>query len=453
MKRIFVLTAVIALVAGCGPAKDISTSYNVVLISIDTLRADHLGCYGYDLDTSPNIDRFARDGIVFENAYSTAPKTPESHMSMFTSLYPSVHRVFTITDESKVNVLDSAATTFPEMLKQNGYTTVGIHGGGFMDGKFGFDRGFDVYRMGGQAGAERWLKENGGKNKFFLFYHTYHVHDPYTPRSPFDTMFDPDYSGDIVHDRTQLMEMSATGWYSDFSETFWSFVDKEDPRDVEHLVALYDGEIREMDTELGQLFRAIERYAPHTIVILLSDHGEEFGEHNSGFLHSQMYDETLHVPLIVKHPEYPGGQRISNRVSLVDLAPTILDMLSVFGGEGFQGEALAFYEGERNRAASIFSEYPLKERYALIKGNRKLIQSERGKELYDLLDDPNEKRDLTESRRQGLDSKSVLQELHAELTEIVEGNKALSVVVNKEHKQELLDEETLERLRALGYIK
>jgi hypothetical protein len=128
-------------------------------------------------------------------------------------------------------------------------------------------------------------------------------------------------------------------------------------------------------------------------------------------------------------------------------------MLSVFGGEGFQGEALAFYEGERNRAASIFSEYPLKERYALIKGNRKLIQSERGKELYDLLDDPNEKRDLTESRRQGLDSKSVLQELHAELTEIVEGNKALSVVVNKEHKQELLDEETLERLRALGYIK
>lgn len=428
-------------------------AYNLVLISIDTLRADHLGCYGYNRDTSPNIDRFARDSIVFANAYSTAPKTPESHMSMFTSLYPSVHRVFTIVDESKINVLDGSAPTFTEILKEQGYRTVGIHGGGFMDGKFGFDRGFDSYRMGGSVSVQNWMTENAWKNKFFVFYHTYHVHDPYTPRPPYDTMFDSDYHGNIVHDRNELSKMSASGWYADFSKTFWKLADKNDPRDVQHLVALYDGEIREMDAELGLLFETIDRYALNTIVILLSDHGEEFGEHNGGFLHSQMYDETLHVPLIIKHPGYPGGARIEDRVSLIELAPTILDMLSIPGGEAFSGETLLADKKHGSMEKDVFSEYPLRENYALIHRDRKIVVSERGVELYSLKNDPGELSNLAADSNHSPENASGLEALRAKLADIIAGNETLSNIVNKEHKKDTLNQETIEELKALGYIQ
>ncbi len=463
MKGMTIPAAVMVFFAACAPQQESPTkeersvakadAYNLVVISLDTLRADHLGCYGYNRDTSPNIDRFARESIVFENAYSTAPKTPESHMSMFTSLYPSVHRVFTIVDESKINVLDGSAATFTEILKEEGYRTVGIHGGGFMDGKFGFDRGFDTYRMGGQVGVQKWIMDNAWKNKFFLFYHTYHVHDPYTPRPPYDTMFDADYGGNIVHDRNELAKMSATGWYADFSKTFWSLADKKDPRDVQHLVALYDGEIREMDAELGLLFETIDRYAPDTIVILLSDHGEEFGEHNGGFLHSQMYEETLHVPLIIRHPEYPGETRIADRVSLIELAPTILDMLSISAIEAFPGRTLLVDKEPGLVEKAVFGEYPLKEKYALIKSGRKIIVSERGLELYSLTDDPGEQHDLAAGSNQSPGSAPGLEDLRAELDDIIAGNEARSAIVNKDHKQDQLTQKTIDELKALGYIK
>ena len=463
MKGITLPAAVMVFFVACAPQRESPSNrersvakpdaYNLVLISLDTLRADHLGCYGYHRDTSPNIDRFARDSIVFENAYSTAPKTPESHMSMFTSLYPSVHRVFTIVDESKINVLDGSAATFTEILKEQGYRTVGIHGGGFMDGKFGFDRGFDIYRMGGPVSVQKWMMENAWKNKFFLFYHTYHVHDPYTPRPPYDTMFDSDYDGNIVHDRNELSKLSASGWYADFSKTFWKLADKKDPRDVQHLVALYDGEIREMDAELGLLLETIDRYAPDTIVILLSDHGEEFGEHNGGFLHSQMYEETLHVPLIIRHPDYPGGSRIADRVSLIDLAPTILDMLSISGVEEFPGGTTLVDKEQGRIEKTVFSEYPLQEKYSLINRGNKIIVSERGVELYSLKDDPGELIDLAAESHQNPRNASGLAALRAELSEIIEGNETRSAVVNKEHKKDLLAQKTIQELKALGYIK
>lgn len=455
------VTLAILLFAACSPQRESPSlevtssepsAYNLVLISLDTLRADHLGCYGYNRNTSPNIDRFARDSIVFENAYSTAPKTPESHMSMFTSLYPSVHRVFTIVDEPKINVLAETATTFTEVLKEEGYRTVGFHGGGFMDGKFGFDRGFDTYRMGGSVSAQKWLSENAWKSKFFLFYHTYHVHDPYTPRPPFDTMFDSDYRGNMVHDRAELGRLSASGWYADFSKTFWSLVDKNDPRDIEHLIALYDGEIREMDTELGSLLETITRYAPNSIVIILSDHGEEFGEHNGGFLHSQMYEETLRVPLIIRHPDYSGG-RISERVSLIDLAPTILNMLSVENVEGFQGSALVSAMKREPVEKIVFSEYPLREKYSLIRVGRKIILSERGLELYGLEQDPGELHNLALPPYRESSLATEIDTLRAELSDTIAANAKQSRVVNKELKQDVLTQKTIEELRALGYIK
>ena len=247
--------------------------------------------------------------------------------------------------------------------------------------------------------------------------------------------------------------MSESGWYADFSKTFWELADKNDPRDVQHLVALYDGEIREMYAELGLLFETIDRYAPNTIVILLSDHGEEFGEHNGGFLHSQMYDETLHVPLIIRHPGYPGGTRIEDRVSLIELAPTILDMLSIPGGGKFSGESLLADKKQGSVVKDVFSEYPLRENYALIHRDRKIVVSERGMELYNLKNDPGELINLAADSNRSPENASGLEALRAKLADIVAGNETLSALVNKEHKKDSLNQETIEELKALGYIQ
>ena len=390
--------------------------FNVVLISIDTLAAAHLGLYGYPRDTSPNLDRYATNAIVFENAYSTAPKTPESHMSMFTSLYPSVHLVFTIRARSKLHVLDDEIRILPEILKENGYTTVGFHGGGFVDGKLGFSRGFDEYRRGWQQSAEEWLWRNGTKSKFFLFYHTYRVHDPYMPKSPYDRRFDPDYNGPIVHDLEALTKMAGSKEWIDYSTTFWKAVDKNDPEEVAHLVALYDGAIAEMDEDLADLLNANDRYAPGTIVIILSDHGEEFGQHGM-FKHNQLYDEVLHVPLIIRHPDRYGGERIAERVSLIDLAPTILEMLSISPSNQFQGRSLLDHIDQVGDVRPVFSEFPLGKKLALVNRDRKLMVTNEREELYDLRRDPEERRDLRrpEVARSSDDPASELDALRKEM--------------------------------------
>ena len=447
MKPVLTFAAAIILLPACGVQKD--TDYNLALISIDTLRADHLGCYGYPRNTSPNIDRFADEATVFLNAYSTAPKTAESHMSMFTSLYPSVHRVFTVIEEAKINVLDENISTLPQLLNARGYTTVGFHGGGFVDEKFGFGRGFDVYRKSSQGEAEAWLKENAAKGKFFLFYHTYAVHDPYTPSPPYDTLFDSDYHGKIVHDPDVLVEMSGSSRRRQLHEVYWDRVDKNDPVDVGHLIALYDGAIAEMDSELGNLFNSIETYAPQTVVIFLSDHGEAFGEHNGVFLHSQMYNEAVHVPLIIKHPDKPGGAKIKDRVSLIDLAPTILNILSIEPVEQFQGKPLTEDGGKHHQGQIVFSEYPGQSKLAVIGNDKKLISKKQGFEFYNLLDDPEELHNLANVDNAELDFLILKDALNG----IANANKGSEKALNRQRQQDYLTQETIDGLKALGYIK
>lgn len=431
-----------------------SDSFNVVLISIDTLAADHLGLYGYPRDTSPNLDRYAANAIVFENAYSTASKTPESHMSMFTSLYPSVHQVFTIRDRSKLHVLDDKILTLPEILNENGYTTVGFHGGGYVDGQLGFSRGFDQYSRGQQRSAVEWLWRNGTKNKFFLFYHTYRVHDPYTPKSPYDRRFDPDYNGPIVHDLEVLMEMAESMEWIDYSAIFWKTVDKNDPEEVAHVVSLYDGAIAEMDEDLADLLNAIDRYAPGTIVIILSDHGEEFGQHGM-FTHNQLYGEVLHVPLIIRHPDRQGGERIAARVSLIDLAPTILEMLSIPPSDQFQGRSLFDHIDPIEGARPVFSEFPLGKQLALVNRDRKLMLTNKREELYDLRGDPEERRDLRrpEVVRSSDDPASELDALRKEMMRVTQENASVRDRLGVRGSTEAPADGVLQQLQALGYLE
>jgi arylsulfatase A-like enzyme len=428
---------------------------NLLLVSIDTLRADHLGCYGYERPTSPTIDRLAAASAVFENAYSVSYHTAESHMSMFTSLYPSVHRVRNSV-HGTVNRLHDGVTTLAAALAAAGWRTAGFHGGGNVARSYGFDRGFETYQITTEIDpAVAWLAAPPAE-PFFLFVHNYRPHDPYTPLPPYDRLFTGDYRGRIVADRAQLDREAGKAGFAAVRDAFWGRVDRTDPRDLAHLRALYDGEIRQIDAALADLFAAAAATARPTVVVLVSDHGEEFGEHG-GFLHDDLYEELLRVPLILHHPRVSAGRRVAPRVSLIDLAPTLLDVVGVPAPDQFQGESLLPVVEGRRTPGSIYAEKirslsrdarkgrPL--HYALIHGDVKLILKGRP-EVYDLAADPGERRDQTATSPE-------LRPLRQLARRIEEDNGARrqSLGVPLAAPEEALDAEAVEQLRALGYLR
>ena len=311
-----------------------AAKYNLLLISIDTCRADHLTCYGYNRDTSPHLDQLAREGVLFENLTAAASWTVPSHMSMFTALYPSVHGV-----ESGSARLGEGVPTLAQILAQRGYVTAAFVTGPSLNHRFGFDRGFQTYddftvsrlfdnvdiREGGFDHvvtdpvithlATQWLQKHSREN-FFLFLHYWDCHDDYIPPSPFNKKFDPAYSGK-EHGRYILFRQDELAAHISVM-------------DLAHLVALYDGEIAHTDEHVGKILQLLEalQLSEKTLVIVLSDHGEAFLEHGKLLHANSLYEEELHVPLIMRLPGViPAGKRIVGNVSHVDLLPTALGLL------------------------------------------------------------------------------------------------------------------------------
>jgi arylsulfatase A-like enzyme len=317
---------------------------NVLLISVDTLRADHLGAYGHTLPTSPVVDgRLAAKGVTFEDVLSQSPKTTPSHMTMLTSLYPCMHGVTMWEDTGPGAVLSPRVRTLAEVLRNAGWKTAAFTAGGPMDASRGFDRGFDVYKHGSQLPrAVKWLDANAGRGRFFLFFHTYEVHDPYAPGEKLRAEFVRDDAGPLVEAVRKIR--SGVGGWEQAHKLFWAAVDKNDPGSVATLQRLYDAGIRGMDRgTLTQLLDALDRLgvADDTLVVFTSDHGEAFGEHGN-FLHDDLYAGTLHVPLILRWPGgLPAGRRVPGRARLLDLAPTILDLLHLPAPPQTQGLSLA----------------------------------------------------------------------------------------------------------------
>jgi arylsulfatase A-like enzyme len=442
-------------------------SCNLVLISLDTLRADHVSAYGYPRGTTPLIDRWAEDAIVFERAFATAPKTTESHMSVFTGLYPTVHQVFTVDHPGQarpgqIHRLNDRIPTLPEALKQSGYHTLGFHGGGNVAGKFGFERGFDRYKPvdlthpRGLARIFRFVNSMALRpdEKFFLFVHSYHVHDPYTPKSlPSRTTA---YDGKITHDTNTLREMVRSGQCESVARCFWSLVDTTSAVDVRHLKTLYDAEISELDAAVGALLQQLDKVPGETVVVLMGDHGEEFREHGA-FKHNQIYNEILQVPLIIKHPRLREGIRVEARVSLIDLLPTLLEILGIEADLPVQGSSFLPLLATGRTRKEIYAEYPPFGLYTLIAEDKKLIlkgapsldmNSYEKVELYDLRRDPDEERNLAESDP---DSQALFERLVGRLFGVL-------ILRNSIHQAdapviERLDEETMEQLKALGYLE
>jgi arylsulfatase A-like enzyme len=314
---------------------------NVLVIGIDTLRADHLGCYGYRRDTSPRIDQLASGGVLLERTVSQAPWTLPSFASIFTSLYPSQHGAATVDSRIRPSV-----PTLASILAGQGYLTAALVNAPLMQPEYGMATGFDFYdspppdsiRTAGRIteDALSWLGDNK-KKAFFLFVHYFDPHLSYAPPAPFDRMFGGDYTGSI-RGSFDLDYFSSTN-----SRDIRREIELLSREDRDRIVALYDGEIAFTDSAVGALLDGLRDLdlEQRTLVVLLSDHGEEFFDHG-GLDHGHtLYDELLSVPLIFSLPgTLPAESRLEGQVRLIDVAPTILDILGLEPPAHFEGMSL-----------------------------------------------------------------------------------------------------------------
>jgi len=448
--------AVVALVRGAIAIDAWRTADgpNLVLISIDTLRADRLGAYGYALPTSPALDRrLAGEGVTFENVLSQSPKTTPAHMTMLTSLYPCEHGIELWPDENvPANVLSPRVHTLAEVLKNAGYTTVAFTGGGHMHRARGFAQGFDVYKHRFQLErALEWLADRP-RRKFFLFFHTYEVHDPYLHPLEYVRRFAPDYQGPVLQAVERLLarpvESPDRG-----AKFFWRSVDRQNPDDVRFVSRLYDAGIRRMDdTTLTALLDKLDQLdvAHDTLVVFTSDHGEAFDEHGA-FLHDDLYAGTLHVPLVLRFPgRLPAGSRVSQPARLLDVMPTVLQLLGVPVPHGVRGRSLvALARGApvTERPEPVVSEYNLNpERvFESLRRDRLTYIVDGGSER--LFDEPGEQDDRAASRPADLAAmRAALDRWRAEC-------RTLATVFGPRGGRVVPDDETVRQLRALGYVQ
>jgi arylsulfatase A-like enzyme len=329
---------------------------NILLISVDMLRPDHLGCYSYGRPTSPNIDRLAAEGALFENAISSTSWTLPAHAALFTGLADSVHGC-TDTDRR----LAENRHTLAERLREAGYATVGFFSGPYLHPVFGLGQGFDEYvdctsyaALSAQTAAETgtvdgtkiwdashaditspevtrrvsaWLAANR-RRPFFMFVHMWDVHFDFIPPPPYDRKFDPDYQGSIDGKRF----------------LFNTAVNASMPRrDLEHVIALYDGEIAWTDEHIGRMLAEVDALGlrESTVVVLLSDHGTEFFEHGRKAHRQSLYDEVIRIPLIVRYPgRIEPGRRHADQVRIIDVLPTITDLAGLGTPDDVMGQSL-----------------------------------------------------------------------------------------------------------------
>ncbi len=414
------------------------TPPNILLISIDTLRSDHLGCYGYPRPTTPAIDGFRRDAIMARMALANAPSTLPSHASLMTSLIPQHHGA----SHTHRIPLSREALTLAEVLQEQGYETLAVVGSGQLVRQYGLAQGFEVYDEIPEdrpfadtvaRGLELLLRRPSAR-PFFLFLHTYEVHHPYTPTREHLVALDPKY---------------AHGELPSYSpERLWEMSEEKDvfsPAELQPVIDAYDGEIHSMDQAFAGLVSSLRRLGLYDrlLVVFTSDHGEEFGEHGFVGWHSHtLYDELLRVPLLIKLPgQRQHGRTLQPIVSLIDVAPTILAQAGIEAPADFEGhDVLPLLNAPLTATpAVVFARermpFETGRFWGLRLGHWKL---EEGR-LHDLGRDPLERVDLAAQRP------NVMADLQRLLYSTVRARRPLRA------EEVSLDAETLSRLRALGY--
>jgi arylsulfatase A-like enzyme len=352
------LTAVLVLLgaAACGPRPP-----DVLLIVVDTLRADRLGPWGGPPGLTPFMDRLAASGVVFTNAYSTSSWTNPAVASLFTSRYPSQHHVSRF--DSK---LADGEVTLAERLGTGGWRRVGILGNFRLTAALGFGRGFDAWfppLIGSKVRAHRvaqdtvrfydrqlaphpWSRWTRHPILFYLHFMDPHaVYDP--PEAIRRTRVGPPPAG--VDEAVAVAKLLNFTRWGDLS-----------PPELTYLEKLYDGEIAGLDAELARLFRRLHRRGllDNTIVVLTADHGEEFGEHGGAQHGTALYEESVRIPLLMTGPGLPAGRVVTDEVSLVDVAPTLLALLGLTPEPRFEGRSLLARLASHADPADVILELP-----------------------------------------------------------------------------------------------
>jgi arylsulfatase A-like enzyme/Flp pilus assembly protein TadD len=413
-----VLAAGVACHRSSEPASRPLRPLNVVVITIDTLRPDHLGCYGYTRTETPTLDRIAHSGVLFENGVTQTPLTPPSHASIFTGLNPPSHKV----RDTGGFILSRSTPTLASLLQQRGWDTGAFVSSAVLKRRFGFDQGFAVYddRMPRPGNGQEFLEDaerragdtvdhavqwidGRGSQPFFLWVHLYDPHTPYDPPSPY---------------REQYKDR------------------------------LYDGEIAYADRELGRLMDSLQRKSPpeKTLVAVLSDHGESLGEHGEYSHGVFLYDSTLRIAFLLSGPGVPSGRRVTPQARTIDLLPTILELMGSAAPAGIEGASLVpFFSGKNADTATSYAEtlYPkINLGWAELRGIRtnqwKYIRAPRP-ELYDLTRDPGETQNIAAGHA------SEVRALEARLVAASRSGGPEKVETTP------MDEKTLAQLKSLGY--
>jgi arylsulfatase A-like enzyme len=449
------LPALVCALASCGrAARDAAPAapHNVVWFVVDTLRADHLGLYGYARDTSPFLDRFAKErGVVFDAARATAPWTKPSVASLLTGLDPRHHQV-TLHHHRLHSSLDS----LPEVLAARGFQTAAVQSNILLASPFGYGQGFDTYdedalaahdtSTGEQVHAEavRWLREERDPSRpFFLYVHHYEPHFDYLRAG--DAFADAPYEGPLKGGEAMDELIAATPLLTD--------------ADVEFLRARYDAEIRYQDELFERFVAELDALglARDTLLVFTADHGEEFREHGRLSHQHTLFDELLRVPLVLALPGDPHpGRRVRTPVSLVDVGRTTLDLLGIddrsfpgrslrplFAGEPARGPEPTVLAQTETLPAGATEPLALE---AVVSGGWKLVRDPRAgtRALYGLSADPGELVDLAARDPKRAD------ELERELDDWL----ARNADRRRDFEAEVIElsEDTLRRMRDLGYF-
>lgn len=392
------------------------TQMNLVMIVVDTLRADHLGCYGYHRKTSPHIDAFASEAMVCETHISPAIPTHPAFTTLNTGQFSITHGIVA---HSGRNLIPRSSPWLPSILHQNGYTTCAVDN--LSQWQLDFHRGYEFYIDPTQRNtlslnatnrqinkrALPWLEQHH-REKFCLFIHYWDPHTPYLPPRAYRKLF---YDGD-PHDpgNTSLADFEKhplgrtwrTTWFKQLGGNI---------TDAAYIEALYDAEIRYCDEGIGTLLETLDRlgHRDDTLVLLLADHGEMMYRHGIFFDHHGLYEGNLHVPLIIRHPELKPG-RVAEMTAHVDVAPTVLDLLGLEPAPLMEGVSLApWLKGETQepvRDYVVCQECTWQIKWGIRTKTHKFILARQPdvydtpmRELYDLAADPGEFHNLAEEDR------------------------------------------------------
>ena len=419
---------------------------------LDTLRADHLSGYGYERPTSPVLDAFANENLKAAFALTAAPWTPASVASMFTGLYPSSHRMMPPNDRDLAKQglarLSDELTTLAERVKALGYTTAGVSPNPWITKQFGYTQGFDQFFFierepadkiaeSGREIIEAWEKKNL-KDPFFLYLHFLDPHDPYTPPGEHATKF----SGSLAR--------------SPFSYS----------PEMQEKINLYDGEISFLDHELGKFFEYLKakKLYEDLVIVIVSDHGEQFMEHGDERHGYKLYNEEVHIPLLLKTGRAADkGRTINETVSTVDILPTILARLGAPAQEHLPGVSLlddTALKARRGIMSEIRKKYDMKS-VTDLPGNRlimdvafdeknpdpmKSLEAWVAPRVLGLFDARNEYACMKPVQNRGIEAKlrGTFDELHTT---------ALKALVAPVTSGEQIKDETLEQLKSLGYLQ